>query len=354
MAELFSFASESDDAWSRLVAEIHEAVWKRGRLEAVQGFVRQGIAEFNHQEAENLQSHDDYSRKAEQLLTGGSERLYQHVLKCCAIEQTFRDELARISRITCKRESSSVTALVLPDELAKVNDRLCQHLCQYLKQSYRGRWVDVPCPPDLEPIGPRSNRVRSTATKWVVLAAIHDYYWPSEQISPWPREQFRQFLPTYQNEDDYRQHRKEAKKQFAEINMGLTYWKLVARVDEWPEARNSVIEGWWKELTVPSELPGDKPAKANGQTDSETDKSKKLQPENKDVAYLCRMLGRDLPKGKKAIDIALELTKDDRNKANNLLRQARRYRHLWQSVKADSERTISLTLAACLWFTTPR
>ena len=260
MAELFSFASESDDAWSRLVAEIHEAVWKRGRLETVQGFVRQGIAEFNQQEAENLQAHDDYSRKAEQLLTGGSERLYQHGLKCCAIEQTFRDELARISRITCKRESSSVTAMVLPDELTKVNDRLCQHLCQYLKQSYRGRWVDVPCPPDLELIGPRSKRVRSTATKWAVLAAIHDYYWPSEQISPWPREQFRQFLPTYQNEDDYRQHREEAKKQFAEINMGLTYWKLVARVDEWPERANSVIEGWWKEvLADAAKAPADSP-----------------------------------------------------------------------------------------------
>lgn len=65
-------------------------------------------------------------------------------------------------------------------------------------------------------------------------------------------------------------------------------------------------------------------------TDSKTDKPKKLQPENKDVAYLCRMLGRELSKGKQEIDIALELTKNDKKKADNLLRQARRFRHLWQ------------------------
>jgi hypothetical protein len=67
----------------------------------------------------------------------------------------------------------------------------------------------------------------------------------------------------------------------------------------------------------------------SGQADRETDNSKKILPDNPDVTDLCKLLSRDLPKRKSQIEIALEFTRDNREKAENLLRQARRFRHLW-------------------------
>lgn len=52
-------------------------------------------------------------------------------------------------------------------------------------------------------------------------------------------------------------------------------------------------------------------------------------PTTPDVRDLCERLQRGLPKGKAAIQIAREFTDHDEPKAQNLLRQARRYRHLW-------------------------
>jgi hypothetical protein len=68
----------------------------------------------------------------------------------------------------------------------------------------------------------------------------------------------------------------------------------------------------------------------SGQPDSKTDNRKKIQPDNEDVSQLCRLLKKRLPKGDQQIQIALEFTRQNREKAESLLRQARRFRHLWQ------------------------
>lgn len=83
-----------------------------------------------------------------------------------------------------------------------------------------------------------------------------------------------------------------------------------------------------------TETPGKKADEADSKTDNRKKSSKRLQPKDKDVAYLCRRLGKDLSKGVKQIDIALEIAQDDQAKAKSLLRQARRFRHLWQAPKS--------------------
>jgi len=79
-----------------------------------------------------------------------------------------------------------------------------------------------------------------------------------------------------------------------------------------------------------SQLSGGKEDDGSGQADNKTDKGKKTLPDNGDVSELCRLLKKGISKGEKQIDIALQFTRDNRKKATNLLRQARRYRHLWQ------------------------
>lgn len=56
-------------------------------------------------------------------------------------------------------------------------------------------------------------------------------------------------------------------------------------------------------------------------------------PESPDVTKLCRLLQKELPTGRSMIDIAREFTGQDDAKAENLLRQARRYRHLFDQPK---------------------
>ncbi|GEM_PF-6606757 len=62
-------------------------------------------------------------------------------------------------------------------------------------------------------------------------------------------------------------------------------------------------------------------ANRNGQADTKTDKL----PENGDVIRLARMIGRELPKGRTKIDIALDFTEGNERRANSLLRSLRRY-----------------------------
>ena len=57
---------------------------------------------------------------------------------------------------------------------------------------------------------------------------------------------------------------------------------------------------------------------------------KKTQPDTADVRDLCHLLKKGLPSGKSQIEIALEFTGKKKKKAESLLRQARRFRHLWQ------------------------
>jgi hypothetical protein len=55
-------------------------------------------------------------------------------------------------------------------------------------------------------------------------------------------------------------------------------------------------------------------------------------PDTPDVRDLCRLLQKELPKGRSHLEIAREFTgemPDKDKKAKSLLRQARRYRHLW-------------------------
>jgi hypothetical protein len=67
--------------------------------------------------------------------------------------------------------------------------------------------------------------------------------------------------------------------------------------------------------------------------DSKTDKQKQIQPASVDVRDLCHKLERELPKGVTQIAVAREFTGETEGhdpKAQSLLRQARRFPHLWK------------------------
>ena len=72
-------------------------------------------------------------------------------------------------------------------------------------------------------------------------------------------------------------------------------------------------------------------------TDSEADTDRNSAPrlpDTPDVRDLCHLLQKDLPKGRTQNEIAREFTgemPDNDKKAQSLLRQARRYRHLWDN-----------------------
>jgi hypothetical protein len=67
-----------------------------------------------------------------------------------------------------------------------------------------------------------------------------------------------------------------------------------------------------------------------GQQDTKPDTGKKSLPDSVDVSDLCRDLKKGLRKGKTQTQVAREFTSGNVQKADNLLRQARRYRHLWE------------------------
>jgi hypothetical protein len=76
---------------------------------------------------------------------------------------------------------------------------------------------------------------------------------------------------------------------------------------------------------VAASLPAPTPA------DTKTDKRGKSNrvPQNPEVCRLINKLRRELKGGRSQMDVALELTEGNKQKAVSLLRQARRHKHLW-------------------------
>ena len=73
--------------------------------------------------------------------------------------------------------------------------------------------------------------------------------------------------------------------------------------------------------------------KADTKADTKKDSLPKM-PDSPDVADLCRYLQDAAPlKHGQALKIAVDFAHGKRDKAKNLLRQARRYPHLWRSPK---------------------
>jgi hypothetical protein len=66
-----------------------------------------------------------------------------------------------------------------------------------------------------------------------------------------------------------------------------------------------------------------------------------LLPESQEVRDLCQKLQRELPEGHKQSEIARDVAGGDDKKAQSLLRQARRFPHLWKN--SDSSDSISDT-----------
>jgi hypothetical protein len=80
----------------------------------------------------------------------------------------------------------------------------------------------------------------------------------------------------------------------------------------------------------------DLPPPADGNADTGKNSAPKL-PASANVLGLCRLLQKELPNGRRHIDIAREFMRekpDADRKAQSLLRQARRYRHLWDNAES--------------------
>ena len=79
-----------------------------------------------------------------------------------------------------------------------------------------------------------------------------------------------------------------------------------------------------------SEVTRQQGEKEQTQADSKPDRAKKSMPDSADVARSLPPLAKGgAATGKTQIEIAREFTEEDNNKAKSLLRQARRFRHLW-------------------------
>lgn len=83
-------------------------------------------------------------------------------------------------------------------------------------------------------------------------------------------------------------------------------------------------------MSVMTPLTADTVLPTKRTADTKTDKQKQIQPDSADVRDLCHLLERELPAGRAQIDIAREFTNKNEKKAQSLLRQARRFRHLWK------------------------
>ena len=79
-----------------------------------------------------------------------------------------------------------------------------------------------------------------------------------------------------------------------------------------------------------SQLPNGTAPRTTGQADTKADTRENTMPDSVNVLDLCRLLKKELPKGRTRIEIARQFTNGDETKAQNLLRQTRRYRHLWE------------------------
>ena len=76
------------------------------------------------------------------------------------------------------------------------------------------------------------------------------------------------------------------------------------------------VRGWFDQL------------RANTKTNTKK-KKRFLLPQSPEVRKLCKKLKRDLAPGVQQIDVALDFTEGNRKKADNLLQQCRRYKHMW-------------------------
>ena len=105
------------------------------------------------------------------------------------------------------------------------------------------------------------------------------------------------------------------------------------RMSEWlaltPEQR-AAKAAWLARWDKAEATLGMKAPPAADEPDSKPDNGKKSLPDSADVRDLCRLLQKGLPTGHTQIEIAREFTGKDNGKAESLLRQARRFRHLWQ------------------------
>jgi hypothetical protein len=54
-------------------------------------------------------------------------------------------------------------------------------------------------------------------------------------------------------------------------------------------------------------------------------------PQNPDIRDLCLLLAKELPKGRKKIEIAMEFASVSKREAENMLRQCNRFPHLWKA-----------------------
>jgi len=264
MAEFFAVASEADAVavWSLLADKIHEAVWQRVGLEKVQGFVRQWAGDWNQQQESRQQAQDDWRRKAKQLIEAASKRY----------------------------EKQGEGFVVSPFPLEPAPGSTLPEV----------RMVGVPYPPDLEWLIPLLHRKYDVPEQWAVMAAIHDYYYPGEQISPWPREQFEQRL---EDRNDLEQDSEEAKKLIVEDVEGFYYWRHVARVDRLTEYNKPVIESWLKEVAPPPA-----PSAAGSATAEPRAAQAMNPPETITESPTAAVIG----KGVSLLDAALILTEEDR------------------------------------------
>ncbi len=124
--------------------------------------------------------------------------------------------------------------------------------------------------------------------------------------------------------------RAEFQRRLKEIDPGLLYspklfWGLDPLYAPLPRAHlrkaAALVSGLASNLSAGESTP---------KADSKADNENKSLPDSADVRDLCRLLQKGLFAGKTQMNIAREFTGNDAKKAKSLLRQARRYRHLWR------------------------
>jgi len=86
---------------------------------------------------------------------------------------------------------------------------------------------------------------------------------------------------------------------------------------------------YWSHLIRGFQIVRDSIRTPDSEPDTEEEKATRL-PDTPDVRDLCRLLQQRLPRGETQIAVAREFTQGDEKKAESLLRQARRFRSLWE------------------------
>ena len=97
-------------------------------------------------------------------------------------------------------------------------------------------------------------------------------------------------------------------------------------------AIDHILDGLNHPLQPTQTSPTGEDGRADSSADNQNNSQKKL-PENPHVLSLCQMLGRELNSGNSEIQIARDFREglsEDAQSAKDLLRQARRFKHLWK------------------------